>query len=220
MNEFRLDNLTELTRTSEADGVQLYRMSRWNPLSWIFLKRLKLILNLFPPGDSFGRLLEIGVGSGVLAPELSRRCQEYVGIDIHDQLPQVRRALAGTAPTLRLVGANVCSLPFADNSFQAVFALSVLEHVAAIEPAVSEIRRVLCKGGSLFVGFPVENAASNAILDVVKVVIGFDRKVHHPTNHRQILGELSRSMTRVTEQPYPWKSRIDVSLFYVAEWTK
>jgi len=220
MNELNLRGIERLQKTSDADGLELYRMSWWNPLRWIFLKRLRLMLDLFPQRERFNRLLEIGVGSGVLAPELSGRCRQYVAIDIHPNLPRVRRALGDVVPTAGLVNANVCCMPFADGSFDAIFALSVLEHVREIDDAVSELGRVLAPGGSLFVGFPIENFASNAVLDVVKLFIGFDRKVHHPTNHRQILSALKKSMERVTERSYPWRNRVEGSMFYVAQWTR
>ena len=68
-----------LVKTSDVDKAE------WNfrPLLGIIQRlRFRMILSLLPK-RRIGRLLEIGYGSGVFLPELSRRCDNLYGIDPH-----------------------------------------------------------------------------------------------------------------------------------------
>ena len=49
-------------------------------VGWLYRHRLQMGLDLLPPGGT--RVLEVGVGSGVLVPTLTRRYTEYTGTDL------------------------------------------------------------------------------------------------------------------------------------------
>ena len=216
----KLVNIEKLKSTSGADGFRLYRLSKWNPLKWIFLKRLKLMIGLFPKGMVYEKLLEIGYGSGVLIPEFLKHCVNYYGIDIHDEHQFVDKVLLdGNKRTIIGFG-DICDCPYPDNMFDCVVALSIFEHIRDIEKAVRETARVMKENGVLLVGFPIENILSNFILDIVKIVIGFDRKVHHPTNHFQILNCLEKTLVNEKSIYYPFNALKYNSLFYCGIWTK
>lgn len=86
-----------------------------------------------------GRLLEVGCGTGLLQDVVS----QYVGVDI-----------ATTSAIHMHKPFCVCSatvLPFPDNSFDGAFSIWVLEHIEQPEHMLSEIRRVLKPGGSVFI---------------------------------------------------------------------
>jgi SAM-dependent methyltransferase len=86
-----------------------------------------------------GRALEIGCGTGLLQDV----AQNYIGVDI-----------ATTSAGYMHKPFCACSaieLPFPDDSFDAVWTIWVLEHVDAPEKMLSEIRRVLKPGGSVFI---------------------------------------------------------------------
>src|SRR5256885_8746113 len=54
--------------------------------------RFRLLLDLLD-AERFGRLLEIGYGSGVFLPELARHSRELYGIDIHEKSDHVAESL-------------------------------------------------------------------------------------------------------------------------------
>ena len=99
-------------------------------------------------------LLEIGPGPGVTTDVLRRLKCRLTVLEIE--------AAAAAALQERLKGANVqvvhgdgAAMPFADGSFSAVVAFTMLHHVttaAAQDGLLSEARRVLCPGG-VFAGF-------------------------------------------------------------------
>ncbi len=108
------------------------------------------------------RVLELGAGGGGLLALVSERYGPslLVGTDFDPaQVDAARRFLTdrwGTLPPgLELRAADALNLPFADGSFDVVFAMMMLHHVeerhAAYERrprALQEVRRVLRAGGT------------------------------------------------------------------------
>jgi ubiquinone/menaquinone biosynthesis C-methylase UbiE len=104
----------------------------------------------FPRG---GALLEVGCSSGFL---ISQLCAEYpqatlVGADVVSA-PLVR--LAETHPKIAFVRMSLTECVFPANSFDAVVALNVLEHIEEHDRAAAEIHRVLKPGGIFVIEVP------------------------------------------------------------------
>lgn len=80
------------------------------------------------------------------------------GVDISRPIVTQARAAFGTAPAgprllLSAVG-DVRDLPFADDSFDAIYSMGTIEHFDETEKAVREMARVLKPGGRAIVGVP------------------------------------------------------------------
>jgi SAM-dependent methyltransferase len=83
----------------------------------------------------------------------SQRGAAAYGVDI--SLPtvvQARRAFP--AGHLRSVAADVRAIPFADETFDAIYSMGTIEHFDETEQAVAEIVRVLKVGGRAIIGVP------------------------------------------------------------------
>jgi SAM-dependent methyltransferase len=108
------------------------------------------------------RLLDAGCGRGsitaglaeVVAPGLT------AGLDIDARQLQAARTLAAQhgVTTIRVHLGNLYALPFANASFDAVFAHHVLQHLREPLRALQEMRRVLKPGGVAGVRDPDEGA--------------------------------------------------------------
>ena len=61
------------------------------------------------------------------------------------------------AGPFRFVQGSIVELPFADNTFDNIVAMEVLEHVTDQRLAFSELSRVLKNGGRLIISVPGEN---------------------------------------------------------------
>jgi 2-polyprenyl-6-hydroxyphenyl methylase/3-demethylubiquinone-9 3-methyltransferase len=98
-------------------------------------------------GDLGGRLvLDAGCGGGLVARELTAAGANVVGIDRSlGSLGVARRATNGS---FRPAQGRLERLPFASDSFDAVVAADVLEHLPDLPAAVAELARVLAPGGS------------------------------------------------------------------------
>ncbi|MFI4992629.1 MAG: class I SAM-dependent methyltransferase [Solirubrobacterales bacterium] len=98
------------------------------------------------------RVLDVGCGEGRFAAELARIGAHPVGIDVAAE--PLRRARARhPALDLRQVRA-AGAWPLQDASFDVVWAGEVIEHVADTAGWLSEVRRVLCPGGTLLLTTP------------------------------------------------------------------
>jgi SAM-dependent methyltransferase len=95
------------------------------------------------------RVLDAGCGTGGLLSLMPDRWSR-VGVDFSQRALDYTRTRAGV-PTVR---SDLGALPFADRSFDVVFALDVVEHCDDDAKVVSELARVLTPGGRLIVTVP------------------------------------------------------------------
>lgn len=90
------------------------------------------------------KILEVGAASGVLQDAV----EDYTGLDI-----------AGSARRFfhkPFVEASATNMPFADNTFDALWTFRVLEHIPNPERALLEMRRVVKPGGYILLHFATD----------------------------------------------------------------
>ncbi len=106
-------------------------------------------------------ILDVGSGAGQLAQHLLKYADptaEIVCTDLSRQMLQrARIRLKSSRP--ELVTADLERLPFADESFDGVTCGYVLEHLPDPRPGLSEIARVLRKGGRMLLLTTEDNLA-------------------------------------------------------------
>jgi ubiquinone/menaquinone biosynthesis C-methylase UbiE len=98
------------------------------------------------------RLLEVGCGVGAVLAVLGQEYPGVVlsGVDIEPkQLDFARVHLGRSGVDATLVDANGLALPFEDESFDHVWMMWFLEHLADPTAALREARRVLVEGGAI-----------------------------------------------------------------------
>jgi SAM-dependent methyltransferase len=108
------------------------------------------------------RVLDCGCGAGELALELAERGASVIGFDLSPESVRLmgQRAEQLGVPSPAGLVSVMERLPFPDGAFDVVVGKSILHHVE-IEPAMTEIKRVMVSGGR---GIFIENQVTNPVL--------------------------------------------------------
>lgn len=103
------------------------------------------------------RALDIGCGTGNILKKLDLHFDEIIGIDLSKEMLSVALEGVEIEEKPKLIRGRAAILPFPDESFDLVSAYSVLHHLPSFSRPLSEIARVLKKGGILYIDHePVE----------------------------------------------------------------
>jgi SAM-dependent methyltransferase len=183
-------------------------------VGWLYRHRLQMGLDLLPPSGR--RVLEIGVGSGVLVPTLTRRYPEYTGTDLTLANGLDRLVATGCRATFR--SADLLrddDLP-ADH-FDAIVCFSVLEHIADSDSAARGLARALAPGGVLVTGYPMVNRLMTRAFDLIGFH-GIDN--HHVAPPARIAAALSRVLRPVGRAAFPPTAPVGAALYQCAAWTR
>jgi ubiquinone/menaquinone biosynthesis C-methylase UbiE len=134
-------------------------LSRWYGwITWSEASLVRMGLDLLAAQRS-ETILEIGPGSGQSLVDLARSTGPHpnlYGLDIAERMLRTaarRLDRASLRQKVDLIAGNGCQLPFASQSFDAIFMSFTLELFSAgdIQKVLAECRRVLSPGGRLCV---------------------------------------------------------------------
>ena len=185
-------------KTGADDPVDYY----YRPLTaWLYRGRLRLGARLLEQ-HHFASLLEVGYGSGIFLPELARHATSLTAVDVHCEAPRVASMLRRFGVEAELHRGSLFGMPFRDGAFDGLVCLSVLEHLAQLDAALDELRRVLHPDGVAVLGFPVRNVLTDGFFRLA----GYDPRALHPSSHTDILAALRRhpGFTVEREARLPW----------------
>ena len=100
------------------------------------------------------RVLEIGCGSGALWERVREKIPSAWNITLSDfsfgMVETARAKFQSLISSLQSLQCDAQHLPFADESFDGIFANHMLYHIPDLHRALAEIRRVLKRGGTLY----------------------------------------------------------------------
>lgn len=148
-------DLSNIPWTIWTDATPFYK-SRINFVKKVSLSRLDLCFGLLE--NARGPILDLGCGSGILLPSLSKMGDVVIGVDVHDRLSCVNNYLIkNKIKNVHLIRADAHHLPFKDRSFGSIVSISVLDHLRDPAKSVKEIRRIILEKGTVIFGYHINS---------------------------------------------------------------
>lgn len=120
--------------------------------NWKFIQR-KLRVEELLASEKPGRLLDVGCGTGPMAPTFLQRGWEFHGLDIAPKMIEHARRRFANEPRARFYVGKTDQVQFPANHFDAVIAMGLLEYLndAELTAAMKEMVRVLRIGGVMII---------------------------------------------------------------------
>jgi ubiquinone/menaquinone biosynthesis C-methylase UbiE len=87
-------------------------------------------------------ILDVGCGTGLLFNYVAKKAQFIVGTDISRALLSEAKKKAKTYGNIMLVQSDFDNLPFRDEDFDLIFAVTVVQNAPSPQVTLSEVRRV------------------------------------------------------------------------------
>ena len=113
--------------------------------------------------------LDIGCAKGLLVEELRKRDVEAYGLDISEYA--TGNSEEWIRPYLTVVDVEREQIPYDDTFFDLVTAIEILEHIESVENVLKECRRVLKRGGYLYITTPKKGLIELEELDETHINI-------------------------------------------------
>lgn len=182
-------------------------------IGWLYRRRLQMGLDLLPSNGE--RVLEVGVGSGVLVETLTRRYRSYLGTDL-ELAPGLDRLVAeGCLASFRIADLlREGDLPAA--AFDVIVCFSVLEHIRDLDRAGRNLARALIPGGVLVTGYPMVSPLMSRAFEA----IGFEGiDAHHVSPPVRIAASLRTVLRPVSRVAFPPFAPVRAALYQCTSWT-
>jgi ubiquinone/menaquinone biosynthesis C-methylase UbiE len=157
--------LGDLPKNGPTDPIEYYRHP-W--VGKLYLKRINQGLAMLPDAP-IARALEVGYGAGAVQIALLEHVKELHGIDLDADPEVLRNYFAGRTTKPHLRQGNAYELPYDEDYFDLVVSFSVFEHLQDYRRALSEVFRVLHKGGKFLLGMP----SVNRLMEAAFFAIGY-----------------------------------------------
>jgi ubiquinone/menaquinone biosynthesis C-methylase UbiE len=142
-----------------GDWSKLYDQDQDDMTNYSFRIRRERVVELLDPILRPGmHVLDVGCGTGIMAPLVLRRKAHYQGVDLsRNMIHEARQKHLGTEASEGSVAftvADVERMPLPDAHYDVLLALGLLEYFENPQRVVDEIIRVVKPGGSVIVSVP------------------------------------------------------------------
>jgi SAM-dependent methyltransferase len=169
------------------------------------LDHLFKVANLTPKTSC----LDIGFESGVFLYKLTQQVNaEYLtGIELNPIAAEKTKKLFAEHPLtepITLLEGDILTYDFQGQSFDVIFATSVLEHIATLEQIGPRIAQILKPNGRFVVLSPNEHWG----YELLRKIFGYTKPVDHYHRADAITHMLQRSLTRLQTNYYPKLARL------------
>ena len=122
-----------------------------------YRNRYRFIQQALQQYAPFQKGLSLGSGEGDYDAMIAKHCTQLISCDINEQDVAFAKALNAEVANLEYRVENALELSFADNSFDLLVSVEVIEHVGQPARMLKEVARVLKPGGRAFITFPSQD---------------------------------------------------------------
>ncbi len=163
---------------SKNDPIRFYF---WPVIGTMYRRRVEFCLAECRGGK---RVLEVGFGAGVTFLNLHENYEEIHGLDLNVSIKDVSSVFRAKKIEVNLQSGSVLEMPYADNSFDTVLLISILEHLRPAQQiqAFREIRRVLKPEGQAIYGVPIERT----LMVFMFRLLGCNIREHHFSTEKDV----------------------------------
>ena len=155
----------------------------------VYLRHYVELVTRYAPPHS--KILDLGCGNGISARLLNQADFDVVGTDISPLF--LKEARAWENPKLRYRVCDVMELPFESESFDVICSNELVEHLPDVETALTEMMRVVCKGGKIVLSGPNLCSPLIPLLDWLNLMSGRPGRPVWGETKRQALQQFTRN---------------------------
>lgn len=174
------------------------RFHYWPIVGRLYHRRIDNCLSLLPRGD---RVLDVGYGSGTSFLGLGEKFREVHGLDTHEYDREISEVFEKEGLHVNLRRGSILAPPYPDEYFDAVLAVSVLEHLHPEDEVrvMAEMSRMLKPSGVLVVGVP----GLNTMMSLGFGALGCNINEHHFSSPEVVMHAASQffKIDRVIRNP-------------------
>ena len=149
---------------------------------------VELVIRYAPPS---AKILDLGCGNGISARLLNQADFDVVGTDISPLF--LEEAQAWENPNLRYQVCDVLELPFETETFDVICSNELIEHLPDVETALTEMSRVVRKGGKIILSGPNLCSPLTPFLDWLSLMWGKPGRPVWGETKRQALQQLAKN---------------------------
>lgn len=173
------------------------RSQQYNRTNWVENESLiTAYLSMIRSYEDFEEVLEVGIGTGVVASEMIKKVNRIKGVDISSEMVS-----SITNSNIEAIIGDAHDLPFEDRTLDLIYMRNVIHYLDDPQKAVYEINRCLKKGAYFL--FSQVIPFSDDISKEYDWLIG--RNIHYPTS-REILNYFT-PFSIVNKKEYVLKSQ-------------
>ncbi|RKU28009.1 hypothetical protein C6499_10750 [Candidatus Poribacteria bacterium] len=155
----------------------------------IYLRHyVELVTHYAPP---HAKILDLGCGNGISARLLNQADFDVVGTDISPLF--LKEAQDWENSRLRYQVCDVMELPFENESFNVICSNELVEHLPDVETALTEMIRVVRKGGRIVISGPNLCSPLIPLLDWLNLMSGKSGRPVWGETKRQALQQFARN---------------------------
>lgn len=141
-------------------------------------KRFDATLSMVKDSPCRGFALDIGCGENPYI--FHKHLNNYIGMDIDIS---ILKKVSQNLPNVSLICASGSHAPFKDATFNLIICTEVLEHLKNPEEMISEISRVLTKGGKAIISIPSLSLPQIVILWIAYKIKRISEKPYQSPQH-------------------------------------